>query len=337
MGNFGFDAARISYFGRHEGAVSSTDDNANQGPRGDRLYAANTRDVNTRQIYYGVGGEHTTFIQGKSGAQNRALINIATDILIDSLSLLSPLAEVHFKRVSISGDVLSVGVEARLTELGTTTSGEGEAITGEHKVFVAVLERGITLDGRPYNDVLRKMLPSASGAPIEFDATTKAHEVEVEWRLNANNFSTSDVASLKLHLVAFVQRLGDRSVYQAASTLVDGHSLSPEAVYIQGVRQQNNQGVVLYPNPAQNQIFMYFTKPLQHACQWRIIDENSQTQSQGTLAPGTHTAMFPLTHLPSGTYYITITQANKQVLFRRLIKSLQRLLSIHLHSASQCP
>ena len=172
------DAVRISYYGytvdqtSREGAVIE-----------DRLYRVNDKEVNARQIYYGVDDVPTTILQGGVPYTPELANAQADQTQLFLHALRAP--EVSFSFASTdpeitigADDLLELEVSVTLTQ-EAIDNGLGDRLVDQqsnNRLFIVVIERNVVMQGHNsqilFHDVMRKMLPDAAGTPILFRSET---------------------------------------------------------------------------------------------------------------------------------------------------------------------
>jgi hypothetical protein len=175
----------------------------------DPFYLANTVDCNSRISYYNVFFAPTTVIDG-----------IIKPISTDSISVMAAVDERLTKELRFRMDVTSsvVGTEYFITVTVKVINGAG--IDFSNSVLQTVVtETDIEFATPPgsngetkFYDVMRVMLPSNSGQSLNGMSQTEEVIFQSQTSINPNWVVDN------LHVIAFIQNISTKEIYQASST-----------------------------------------------------------------------------------------------------------------------
>lgn len=182
-------------------------------PGSDPMNAQNPSEVATRVSYYGVGGVPYAAMDGTAvsgGSYLGAPANTTQAKIDNEYAVPSPFELYINQRLSAGNDTIYV------TMLGKAT----QSTSGTYLVHIAVIEKHIHFNSPPgtngekdFYNVMKKMLPSASGTAIS--GTFSAGDyfvIEQAWKL-ANVYNINE-----LSVVGFIQNNQNKKVQQAANT-----------------------------------------------------------------------------------------------------------------------
>ncbi|NJM15784.1 MAG: Omp28-related outer membrane protein [Bacteroidales bacterium] len=212
-------------------------------PLANGLYDFNASMVNVRQLFYTVTDAPFTILDGtqyfdydqKAISENRF-----------EEQLLKPASIQLTVNKTISGNLLTINTQVAV---------QSEVTDSKLSLFVAVIEKDVVVsqNGRQhvFNNVAREILPTPAGASLKDKLQvgkpflTKTEYVIDNEKLNAEN----------LYAVAFVQNMETLEVLQAES------DFKPLATGT-NKPQSYSKALLVFPNPAIDQITLDFNKPM---------------------------------------------------------------------------
>ena len=306
------DAVRITYYGFPKN---------NPDQIVDRIYQINPEDVNARQVYYGVFDVPTAILEGDfakntSGQQNSALPPW-TLAEFNRSALVPPEANVVFKEITVNEENISIELETSLTDRGVEQS-----IEGEHRLHVAVIEQQVNVVGAPsgqavFGQVLRKMLPSAAGTPIVFDATKEVRSTTITWQVLSAYLAELDPTRLELYAIAFIQNLENKRVYQTAT-----QRISVQKILQLGLRDEAlGTYLRVYPNPSNGLLQVDFGEMQHSGLSWKITDDTGRQLLKGRSQKAVKYLQISLEELSEGTYTLLLQTVDGRTSKRRIVKS----------------
>ncbi|OJJ16795.1 hypothetical protein BKI52_33360 [marine bacterium AO1-C] len=255
-----------------------------------------------RALYYGVGEVPRTAIDGLMD-NNQVFSDWGTDYYSRRTLLVSPF-NINVDFTGTSGSDLQV--QAQINSI--------LPFTGNVIVHMVVVEReinGITNDGIPYRNVVKKMLPSAAGTLVEWTNGKTTESITQRWTLQ-NVYNPQQIS-----VVVFIQDDVTKEVYQAAI----GNAIGLQRVRnVQGAQAQvRANDIILYPNPTTHQVFISVPKSLEVNTQFKIIDMQGKIIGQGKLNEQTGSALLNTHSWAEGVYFVEFESKGK-VIRKRLIK-----------------
>jgi hypothetical protein len=272
---------------------------------GDLFNEDNSGDPSARSLYYGVSQAPRTVLDGSNEfADNPFSI---TDLEIDKRALLNSLFNVIIDTLSnttVTPDVLSVEVEF---EANTVIN---DAVT----LQIAVVETDIVRNGVTYRNVLKKLLLGGEGQTINSSWTAgQKQTISFNWNIDVEIFNPDN-----LYIIAFVQNKTTREIYGTAKLKGQFQDESTITAIGEDILNQAKQ-IVIYPNPASEQLnFQLTERPLDNYG-WKIVDQRGVVIKNGSLnfnPLGLHTVN--TSELRNGVYYVIIESENKPLIYRKL-------------------
>lgn len=198
----------------------------------DPMFLHNTADNMTRKDFYHVNSVPYTVVDGIRFASSPAPLN--QSIVNAWLSIPSPLEMRLAYEVDKVANTIAVRVVGRASA----------AIQGNISLYVGVIEREIRFDSAPgpngeqdFHNVMKKLLPSASGFILGDMASGDCFDFSFSWELD--NVCDND----QLDAIAWVQNQNTREVYQACK--------SSESIVPFHTDETTISRIFLYPNPTE--------------------------------------------------------------------------------------
>ena len=311
----GKDAVRITYY--------TTPEDATVAPSS-RLYSVNPSEVNARQIYYGLPITPTVILEGDFKKNRQNTDYSAPPWPLNELNrstLVRPLIDLSVTELTADAEgLLNVSVRAQLTEDGIE-----EALSGSYRLYIAVVERQVRLSDpnnegqeRMYRDVMRKMLPSAAGIELTLDATqptSRSYIAEASWPLFSTYFEETDLSSLDLRLVAFIQG-ADKTIYQATLEQIDVQSVVE--LGLSGATEPPAACFTVFPNPADDILVVDFGSCEYVVAGWHMVDDTGRRLREGAQEMLFTSLRIDVSELPGGTYTLILRTVDGVHISRRI-------------------
>jgi hypothetical protein len=175
-------------------------------------------------------------------------------------------------------------------------------------LYLAVVEPDVVENGVTYKNVLRNLLPDASGTIFE-TAWVKGQSSEVNLSGDLSNVTDKS----KLKVVAFIQDDATKEIYQSVSDTLKSVAtgISPSVAGI--------ADITVYPNPASEKCFISFKAKSINPSKVDIIDQNGSVVFTQPFAAGTTNATLPLTSVKNGVYVMRITSGSSIIYMQKLV------------------
>lgn len=181
-------------------------------PGFDPMNLQNPADVAARVTYYGVTGVPNVRLDG---VQNAGTSGSVTQAMITNRLAQSTPIDMTMDH-ELSADYDSMYIRIAVKNLGTTEFNPGGVV-----LHTAMVEKRILFPEPPgstnevdYKSVMRRMLPSAAGAPLA--AIPAGDSVVVNYAVALPDYIYNYA---EIGAVAFVQKVSDKQVYQAVESL----------------------------------------------------------------------------------------------------------------------
>lgn len=219
-------------------------------PYSDSMYFENPLESDARVAYYGVAGVPYSIVDGNyyQGATSVFLQSIVSTV--NSRQAIQPDYEIDM----LSLNLLSNQLEGAFKFTSTSASTSLDSLMAH----IVVIEKNVLKNSyaaspganseTEYGYVMRKMLPDADGTELINKSINGMDTINISWHLE----HIKDINEVKI--VAFVQNLSTREIYQA-------RWFSPTLIPT-GIVKEQKEGVraVLYPNPAKNKLNIEFSQ-----------------------------------------------------------------------------
>ncbi len=274
-------------------------------PGEDPFNLVNKADPSARRLYYGVSKPPATVLGGTNVAKILNLSNATpfTDS-INIKTLEAPKFNIEVIPSVLDGHLLVVDTKV--------TAVSGEIFEADELVIhTAVIETSITEEGGVANNVLKKMLPDAAGHTIEkvFDrGATEQFNVSWEGKHIYN--------SVNLIIVVFIQNRVSKEIYQVA--YMDAPEVKNRE--ITGIEDFGVESeLVIYPQPASDQMILQFDSKLKHNYTWKIVDQRGVTLQRGKFDRGNRLTKIQTSQFPSGLYFIYVKGSNNEVVRKKFV------------------
>lgn len=173
-------------------------------------------------------------------------------------------------------------------------------------VHAVVVDTAVKMGGELYHQVVRKMLPDASGTFMDKNwAQGAAHTLDFSW--NPGNLPTK-----QLKVVVFIENYETREVYQAAlhKVNVKRQQANNDNNHVTSIANTSSSQATLsaYPNPASHTIRLTLgkSKMLPANSRWAVTNTAGKTVASGGLSNPSNALDIRVQHLPKGVYLVKL-------------------------------
>lgn len=283
-------AINIKHFVGHEFNIAY--------PDGDPVYNLNRADPGVRSLFYGISTLPRTIIDGTVrnnspfGTSNWGEDKYALRrLLVSPFEFTTPVTSVVNGKLKIDVSINKV---------------KNIPIAGPFTVHTVVVSNEGTIP-----DVLRKLLPSASGTRIT-DTSWTVYNLPSRFWTPTDEMASSTLSNVKV--IVFIQDENTKEIYQAVSKPIDPSDvalLDPEAdpAITQGFPGARIADMIpeaaVYPNPSASELFVEFETPLLNGLHYSIQNNIGVEVANGTIANGVDMQRLFVSNLQSGFYSIT--------------------------------
>mgnify|MGYP003625947674 CR=1 FL=1 len=266
----------------------------------------NKADAGSRVLFYGITDVPTSILSGNVSEETYRAADASgrpfRELELSRSSLRDPLAGISIEQLSAGDTQLSfnVKVSRKVSTNGTVPS------SGEHRLYVAIVEDSLEFQGKPYQSVMRKLLPNGNGEIISGFAGLSTETVltfPYTWEISGKLVKDPD----QLKVVAFIQSNDTKLIYQAASLDIKGKQATETGVDLPG---EIASSYALYPNPANTEVGVRFDSQLNNDFEWRLIDQAGAIISNGRVQKGSEGVTLDTRSVPSGMYFVIISNEN---------------------------
>jgi len=173
-----------------------------------------------------------------------------------------------------------------------------------------ILFTGQNLAGLNFRHVVKKLLPDAAGTRV-VENWLPGTEVVVNqsWRIE-NTFDNS-----RLAVVVFVQNDLTRYIHQAHLA----KPATPPSGGVTSIGQDISSQLLLYPNPAGNEVYLAF-RSLQHqGFDYQIYDAMGKATARGQIAPNDELLRIDTSTWAEGMYLIRMSDKNGRNAYKKIV------------------
>ncbi|EAY26466.1 hypothetical protein M23134_07061 [Microscilla marina ATCC 23134] len=263
-------------------------------PGRDEANQLNHKDPSGRSFHYGIRQAPQVVIDGSTIESKGLNLEWAERLFYYHTLIMSPF-EINIDQPEITKGQLNFS--ATLTAL--------QAFDKKLVVHAVVVDTAVKMGGEIYHQVVRKMLPDASGTFLAKNwAQGAAHTLNFSW-------NTGNVPSGRLKVVVFVENYETRKVYQAALRKVSftRNEKNEDHHTVTGVQNIESQAqTIIYPNPATHTVSVTLgkSKDLPAFAQWSVTNTEGKIMKKGTLLKPSKQLVVDVYHLPAGIYLVRL-------------------------------
>lgn len=272
-------------------------------PSPDEIHALNTADPSARTLFYGISDPGRAKLNGSNfdGVDGLSVSNQFTQFDLDTAMLKDPLFEIEISSFNVSSGNVSVSTVIRALE---------DIPFENNDVFISVLENNVNATGGTLQNVVRKLLPNASGTPFEQSwSVGQTATVNEQWA-----FSGSEVQNQnELNVIVFIQNRQTKEVYQAvaqtANIITDVEPVEPESLLSSKV----------YPVPVSGMLSVEFNTSINEDLNWILFDAAGRQISEGIFGSGDRNFQIGMDNIPEGYYTLKIGDDYDKTTYHKII------------------
>ncbi len=255
---------------------------------GDPLEAANSIDPQARLSHYSISTPGNIVVGGMEYQGSLSELSLRT---IDTSSLeFSPF---HIYIDTTSKDPYTV--KATLTAL--------QKWDRPLRIHIALLEDGVSMGGKIYNHVLRRMLPGAQGERLQNMEALEPMFIEETWTPNSQPSPSIVQNPDSLYAVVFIQDAETQEIYQASKTEKKGNLITNISDPIgTDLTQGQAKGIQIYPNPTSKYLWIKGPEGKQEPIVLRLSNAQGQVVARKEIRSAELEEQWELPNLPSGVY-----------------------------------
>ncbi len=228
-------------------------------PEYDLYNAAYPQGPSSRVLYYGVNAlPHTvldgTYYRGNDYTNANAIVRVDTND-VDARALVPARFKMDMSTYISPGNI-KAAVRMKYDWMNAS-------FANDVTLHIIIVED--SADGNSkYSSVVRSMLPDAAGSYISKVWNYKdSMDIVLNW-------SHSLPSTSKLGVVAYIQNAGTKEIYQ--SVFVKGQGTEGNVVSSLNDPQLENNGVIVFPNPADHEITVLSSSESDNIVSWSLID-----------------------------------------------------------------
>jgi hypothetical protein len=265
-------------------------------PGRDEANVLNSKDPSGRSLHYGIRQAPQAVINGNTIESAEFDQDWAEKIFFHHTLIMAPFEIAINQAIHKNG---KVGFSATITAL--------QQFDKKIVVHAVVVDTAVNMGGELYHQVVRKMLPDASGTYLAKTWTPgAAHTLNFNW-------NTGNLPIERLKVIVFVENYETREVYQAAVNKVEvsREQTNNDTDTVTGINSPiSNQVTQLvgYPNPATHTIRLTLGKSavLPAHSRWVLTNAEGKAMAKGSLASPRQHLEVDVHHLPKGVYLIKL-------------------------------
>jgi VCBS repeat-containing protein len=274
----------------------------------DIFYNLNPYAPESRRLIYGIQSVPYGVIDGGRGNKPEYLINYdgGESLTQKDLTLAALDSTLFDIDVQIGTGSSSMDITARVRANETIAQKE---LTLHVVVIENVIVGVVGNNGEnSFESVFKTMLPDATGTSINH-----AWSVNEEETYNFNYNYENVYSDSSLRVVAFIQDLATKHIYQAEMVTRDTHT---------GINHYEapDSHFSLYPNPASQSTFIRFEEVMMNTLELRVFDINGRLIMNDQIYPGASVYEFPLDNMEQGIYLIRVYRDDHMLGTEKLIK-----------------
>lgn len=263
----------------------------------------NHHDPSGRVFHYGIRKAPQAAINGQTKESDNFEDEWANKIFFHHTLIASPF-EISINKASAASNI--VDFSATITAL--------KDFSDKVVIHAVVVDSVLPTNGGVYHNVVRKMLPDASGTFRSKNwAKGEAQTLHFKW-------DTKGLPSAKFKVVVFIQDYDSKEVLQAAMSkpTYQRNQRTEEVDQVSGLAQQAGKSLVtVYPNPVANTL--HIDAGIAEQTQWEIINTEGKIFKTGQVTKHCTQLRVNVSDLPRGMYIISLSSpyTNHQQKFRK--------------------
>ncbi len=277
-------------------------------PGNDPMNNDNTADPSARALFYSVSQVPRTAIDGV--IENRKFSEWGTPVYNKRTLEAAPF-EISVNFPNIPRELLNVTATIKALEPFSRRV-IVQTVVVEQEILGTVFTTG-NFGGLTFKNVVKKMIPNAAGTIINKTWLAGTQEI-----LNLNWSPSKVYNGNKLVLVVFVQDETTKEIYQAAYFNVTTNPTGTDPATALDNTMLENEFVV-YPNPAQNEVFTGFRQETAEDFSVILFDSYGKRIDAFSLTKGNKGLLINTEKYASGMYFIEITGENNIKARKKLV------------------
>src|SRR6056297_317074 len=275
-------------------------------PDFDELNDQNPSDPSARSTYYGITDVPWAIVNGNIMHTSTTQV-INNHQKLDEQALLDPLFQIELETIKTENQIEVIADIKSMQEL-TNYELTAQVLITENEITEITGENGET----EFLSVLRKMLPNAGGTnlPQNWNAG-QTEQISFSWQFE-NVYDPE-----KINAVVFIQDETTQEIYQGTS---DDSASSQNGIAHNLISMKEEDGFIIYPNPASAEIMILLKNQLQSTGTMNIYNTTGKIIDQKLIEPGVYKFPMRVGHIKSGLYVIQLIENQKIMDTRRFIK-----------------
>lgn len=272
-------------------------------PAGDQLYNEYPTGPNVRTIYYNLSEVPYSLVNGQENVDYSSSSDDRQNLVLNA-SMESPVFDISIVTEKTGN---TIKIENTVEALMATEERQLQIIS-------AIVEKEVVLSDSNivYENVLRKLLPSASGEYIES-----------EWNVGDNRLYTFTYEiddyvtnSENINVVTFIQDEVSHEILQVQTT--DTTSVVTALAIDELFSNSSKLDMIIYPNPASSNVHVLLSEVAGENNLIQILDQQGKVVLVEEFVNGVQQKLIDVDHLQEGIYLVNYFNGNTKVV-RKLV------------------
>ncbi len=276
-------------------------------PAGDPLYKSYPGAANTRISYYSIAQIPYAVYDGTVKYAYTKADNLSSSTIIKR-ALKEPVIDIQLEVTKGT----SIDIRANIK------TDKPDSINNRNlHLLVYIVENNVIVNADnktlTFNNVVRKMLPDASGTYLKTNWNTNETET-----LSFNYLLTAENKPNDIVVVAFVQDEDTKEILQAVTS--DDRIFEISAKEVFGLTTENGANYIMYPNPASSYVDIAFSRAVANSDKLVLMNQQGALVMEVKPLEGEYFQRLNVSALQDGLYYIMWIHNNEQIV-KKLIKA----------------
>ncbi|UII29812.1 T9SS type A sorting domain-containing protein [Fulvivirga ulvae] len=292
-------------------------------PASDPVYLLNKSDQSAHALEYGVNDVPRTVMDGIFGVKYRN----------DPFSEDEWGKDEYAKRTIIDAPFNLIISDTVVTD-GANQGREGEGLKIDVEIVknptvdtifsplvleIGILQKSFEANGRTFHNVLRKLLPDASGTYIYNDwlpnDLSRTETVTEYWSPDFTYNPTDTFLIVAYVHDTHLSRTRTKEIYQGAYKQI---KIMPPNAAVTGMNDNRYDQFKIYPNPTEGDVMLVFDQPLIEDGPIRVYSSSGLCVYDGHIVKGMKSFKIPMGEYPAGLYFVTF-YAQGQMIRRSVV------------------
>lgn len=294
-------------------------------PASDPVYLLNKADQSAHALEYGVNEVPRTVMDGIFGVKYRN-DPFSVDEWGKNEYTKRTIIDAPFN-LAISDTVITGGSnqgrndEGLKIDIAITKNPTVDTIFSPLVLEIGILQKSIEASGRTYHNVLRKLVPDASGTYIYGDwlpnDVSRTETVTQYWSPDFA-YNTTDTFLIVAYIHdTHLSKTKTKEIYQGAYKEI---KVLPPPAKVTGYERELANGIKIYPNPSEGDATLAFDHPLTEDSAIRVYSSAGLLVYEGTITKGVKSFKIPLENYPAGLYIVSFYAQGQMIKLPHILR-----------------